>query len=90
MFRVTGEHLVTSEIAPAAPFVCESPEIAFHSTPAFCSPLPFVWGCFPYAPPFSPKPPSADHSAGRSSVPVCTRKASISVVIKVPLAHCTP
>ncbi len=70
-YYVTGK-TITSGSVPAALSACGSQGIAFHSTPAFCSPWLCAWGCSPFAPPSSPTLPSAGHSAGRSSVPAYT------------------
>ena len=68
----TGEPrgVFTSGSAPAAPAACGSQGTASRSTPASASPWLSAAGCSPSSPPSSPRPPSADRSAGRCSAPV--------------------
>lgn len=60
---------LTSACAPAALVACGSRGTASRSTRALCSLSLGAAGCFRCAPPFSPTPPSAGHSAGRISAP---------------------
>lgn len=65
---------ITSGSALAALAAYGSQGTAFRSTPVFCSPWLCAWGCSPFAPPSSPRLPSAGHNAGRSSAPVYSLK----------------
>lgn len=64
----------TSAFAPAALFACGSLGTVSRSTPAPCFPWLCAVGCFQCAPPSSPKPPLAGHSAGKTSVPEGSQK----------------
>lgn len=60
---------LTSACALAVPAASGSPGIASHSIPALCSLWHAAGGYFRCAPLFFPRPPSAGHSAGKTSVP---------------------
>lgn len=60
---------LTSACALAVPAASGSLGIASHSIPALCSPWHGAAGYFRCAPLSFPRPPSAGHSAGKTSVP---------------------
>lgn len=60
---------LTSACALAVPAASGSLGIASHSIPALCSPWHGAGGYFRCAPLSFPRPPSAGHSAGKTSVP---------------------
>ena len=59
----------TSACAPASPSACGSRGTVSRSTRGPCPPWRASAGCSRCGPPSSPRPPSAGHSAGRTSAP---------------------